>query len=143
MILGELVKRKDTSISQQKEPIIVEPTESDKGKMEYYKTELDKMKGIEDTIKSMNDKYIKAINDKSIIKSKYEQEIELNRQLINELTILKSYKMLIEITCLCPHLKKKINIFDCNRGYNNYCKRGEECSNRRIILEDIKNKYID
>lgn len=111
--------------------------------MEYFKTELDRLKDIDKTIKELNNKYIQAINEKAIFKTRYDKERELTNQLSTELNILKAYKQLIDLTCLCPNLNKRINIFDCNRGKNNYCKIKEDCNNRRILLEDIKNKYLD
>lgn len=141
VIMGELIKRKETQITQKKEPINIEITESDKGKMEYFKTEIERLKGIEKTIKDLGDNYVRAINDRTLFKTKYNEEIELNKQLINELNTLKQYRTIIDLTINCPELNRKINIFDCNRGYNNICKIKDKCTNRRILIEDIKNKY--
>ena len=141
--MGEIVNRKENLLSTEKESHLIGLTETDKGKMEYFKTELDRLSGIEKTIKGIRDNYVQSIDEKAIFKTKYETELKLNSQLMNELNILKAYKALLDITCLCPKLNKRINIFDCNRGKNNYCKSKEECNNRRILLEDIKNKYLD
>lgn len=141
--MTEIVKRKDTSLSTENQPFFFEISDKDKGKMDYFKTELDRMKGIEHTLKDFNAKYIIAINEKTVYKNKYDAELKLNSQLMTELNILKAYKQIIDLTCFCPDLKKKINIFDCNRGYNNYCRNKKDCSLRRLLLEDIKNKYLD
>jgi hypothetical protein len=141
--MGEIVRRKETQLSTEKESHLIILTEKDKGKMEYFKTELDRLSSIEKTINDLKEKYNQAINERLIFKTKYEKEIELTKQLSTELNILKAYKTLIDLTCFCPDLKKKINIFDCNRGFNNYCRNKKDCSIRRILLEDIKNKYLD
>lgn len=138
-----LATKEQNQLALNTEPIILEPTTNQKSQIQYYKDELEAQDKIKESMKKLNVAYVDAIKSRNHLKEKYEQELELNKNLINEVNQLKIYRALVMLHVSCPSSGKTINIFECNRGLNlHFCDRKEPCKNRLILLDKIENANL-
>ena len=110
-------------------------------RLQYYKDELDRLKGIEKQLS----KEMVNINILTKQYAELRRKADFDRDQLDhaltELNLLRPIRTIIKYTLQCPALKKEINILECNRGiYLKMCGLNS-CTVREKLYSDLRLVY--